>query len=199
MLVLEITLFVAMVSLGILGYLIAKDEEERNEQHQQFMIEVTKAEQQMLEQKIAEQQMQEQKRAEVLSKIQPKSPEYYELIEILARVIHAEESNEVNGEEASWAVAGVVLERVYDEDYPNTIEGVIYQQGQFECTWNGGMYREEPTDVEYEIAAEAVRLYYEGGRILPEGSVYIAEFIQGDGVVMQFGKTYVCRKENKNV
>lgn len=197
MLVLEITLFVVMVSIGILGYLIAKDEEERNEKHQQFMIEVTKAEQQMLAQKIAEQQMQEQKRAEVLSKIQPKSPEYYELIEILARVIHAEESNEVNGEDASWAVAGVVLERVYDEDYPNTIEGVIYQQGQFECTWNGGMYREEPTDIEYEIAAEAVRLYYEGGRILPEGSVYIAEFRQGAGVVTQIGNTYVCYKEEK--
>lgn len=196
MIILEITLFVVMVSLGIFGYLVAKDEEERNAQ----LIEVEWAvEQQMLEQKIAEQQMQEQKRAEVLSKIQPKSPEYYDLIEILARVIHAEESNEVNGEDASWAVAGVVLERVYDEDYPNTIEGVIYQQGQFECTWNGGMYREEPTDVEYEIAAEAVRLYYEGGRILPEGSIYIAEFIQGDGVVMQIGKTYVCRKESKNV
>lgn len=197
MLVLEITLFVVMVSIGILGYVVAKDEEERNEKHRQFMIEVTKAEQQMLAEKIAEQQMQEQ--AEVLSKIQPKSPEYYDLIEILARVIHAEESNEVNGEEASWAVAGVILERVYDENYPDTIEGVIYQQGQFECTWNGGMYREKPTDIEYEIAAEAVRLYYEGGRILPEGSVYIAEFIQGDGVVMQFGKTYVCRKETKNV
>ena len=186
-----------MISLGILGYVVAKDEEERNEQHRQLMIEVTKAEQQMLAQKIAEQQMQEQ--AEVLSKIQPKSPEYYDLIEILARVIHAEESNEVNGEDASWAVAGVILERVYDENYPDTIEGVIYQQGQFECTWNGGMYREEPTDIEYEISAEAVRLYYEGGRILPEGSIYIAEFVQGDGVVMQFGKTYVCRKENKNV
>jgi spore germination cell wall hydrolase CwlJ-like protein len=185
-----------MISLGIVGYSIAKDEEERNEQHRLMMIEVTKAEQQMLAQKIAEQQMQEQ--VEVLSKIQPKSPEYYDLIEILARVIHAEESNEVNGEDASWAVAGVILERVYDENYPDTIEGVIYQQGQFECTWNGGMYREEPTDIEYEIAAEAVRLYYEGGRILPEGSIYIAEFVQGDGVVMQFGKTYVCRKETKS-
>ena len=139
----------------------------------------------------------------VLSRIQPMSDEYYECVEILARVIHAEESNEVNGEEASWCVAGVVLERVYDEDYPNTIEDVIYQRGQFECTWNGGMYREEPTDVEWEISAEAMQLYLEGGRILPEDSVYIAEFRQGagvvsqDGVVKQFGNTYVCYKENK--
>lgn len=133
----------------------------------------------------------------VLSRIQPMSDEYYECVETLARVIHAEESNEVNGEEASWCVAGVVLERVYDEDYPNTIEGVIYQRGQFECTWNGGMYREEPTDVEWEISAEAMQLYLEGGRILPEGSVYIAEFKQGDGVVKQFGNTYVCYKERK--
>ena len=133
----------------------------------------------------------------VLSRIQPMSDEYYECVETLARVIHAEESNEVNGEEASWCVAGVVLERVYDEDYPNTIEGVIYQQGQFECTWNGGMYREEPTDVEWEISAEAMQLYLEGGRILPEGSVYIAEFEQGAGVVTQIGNTYVCYKERK--
>ena len=133
----------------------------------------------------------------VLSRIQPLSDEYYECVETLARVIHAEESNEVNGEEASWCVAGVVLERVYDEDYPNTIEGVIYQRGQFECTWNGGMYREEPTDVEWEISAEAMQLYLEGGRILPEGSVYIAEFEQGAGVVTQIVNTYVCYKERK--
>ena len=133
----------------------------------------------------------------VLSRIQPMSDEYYECVETLARVIHAEESNEVNGEEASWCVAGVVLERVYDEDYPNTIEGVIYQRGQFECTWNGGMYREEPTDIEWEISAEAMQLYLEGGRILPEGSVYIAEFRQGAGVVTQIGNTYVCYKERK--
>ena len=131
----------------------------------------------------------------VLSRIRPMSDEYYECVETLARVIHAEESNEVNGEEASWCAAGVVLERVYDEDYPNTIEDVIYQKGQFECTWNGGMYREEPTDVEWEISAEAMQLYLEGGRILPEGSVYIAEFRQGAGVVNQFGNTYVCYKE----
>ena len=130
----------------------------------------------------------------VLSRIQPMSDEYYECVETLARVIHAEESNEVNGEEASWCVAGVVLERVYDEEFPNTIEDVIYQRGQFECTWNGGMYREEPTDIEWEISAEAMQLYLEGGRILPEGVVYGSEQFQGSRLYKKIGKTYFCYK-----
>ena len=130
----------------------------------------------------------------VLSRIQPMSDEYYECVETLARVIHAENSNEVDGEEASWCVAGEVLERVYDEEFPNTIEGVIYQRGQFECTWNGGMYREEPTDVEYEISAEAMQLYLEGGRILPEGVVYGSEQFQGSRLYKKIGKTYFCYK-----
>jgi spore germination cell wall hydrolase CwlJ-like protein len=130
----------------------------------------------------------------VLSRIQSMSDEYYECVEILARVIHAENSNEVDGEEASWCVAGEVLERVYDEEFPNTIEGVIYQRGQFECTWNGGMYREVPTDVEYEISAEAMQLYLEGGRILPEGVVYGSEQFQGSRLYKKIGKTYFCYK-----
>jgi spore germination cell wall hydrolase CwlJ-like protein len=130
----------------------------------------------------------------VLSRIQPMSDEYYECVETLARVIHAENSNEVDGEEASWCVAGEVLERVYDEEFPNTIEGVIYQRGQFECTWNGGLYREEPTDVEWEISAEAMQLYLEGGRILPEGVVYGSEQFQGSRLYKKIGKTYFCYK-----
>lgn len=130
----------------------------------------------------------------VLSRIQPMSDEYYECVETLARVIHAENSNEVDGEEASWCVAGEVLERVYDEEFPNTIEGVIYQRGQFECTWNGGLYREEPTDIEYEISAEAMQLYLEGGRILPEGVVYGSEQFQGSRLYKKIGKTYFCYK-----
>ncbi len=130
----------------------------------------------------------------VLSRIQPMSDEYYECVETLARVIHAENSNEVDGEEASWCVAGEVLERVYDEEFPNTIEGVIYQRGQFECTWNGGMYREEPTDIEWEISAEAMQLYLVGGRILPEGVVYGSEQFQGSRLYKKIGKTYFCYK-----
>lgn len=122
------------------------------------------------------------------------SDEYYECVETLARVIHAENSNEVDGEEASWCVAGEVLERVYDEEFPNTIEDVIYQRGQFECTWNGGMYREEPTDIEWEISAEAMQLYLEGGRILPEGVVYGSEQFQGSRLYKKIGKTYFCYK-----
>jgi N-acetylmuramoyl-L-alanine amidase len=35
-----------------------------------------------------------------------------------------------------FAVAQVIMERVADSRWPNTIEGVILQKGQFSC-WNG--------------------------------------------------------------
>ena len=134
------------------------------------------------------------KTPEMLTKILPMSDEFYECQMTFARVLHCENSNEVDGEEATWCVAGEILERVYDEEFPNTIEEVIYQKGQFECTWNGMLYNEDPTDVEIEIAAEAMQLYMKGGRILPEGVVYGAEFEQGSGVYKKIRNTYFCYK-----
>lgn len=49
--------------------------------------------------------------------------------ELLAKATHMEAGNQsITGQRA---VAEVILNRVMDDKFPNTIEGVLYQQGQF--------------------------------------------------------------------
>ena len=42
-------------------------------------------------------------------------------------------------------VGSVVLNRVNHESFPNTIEEVIFQKGQYACTWDGN-FDKEPTE-----------------------------------------------------
>jgi len=56
-------------------------------------------------------------------------------VDLLARVIFAEARGEPY--EGQIAVGAVVLNRVEDPCFPNTIEGVIYQDGQFTSVDNG--------------------------------------------------------------
>lgn len=115
-----------------------------------------------------------------------REPEYYEALELLARVLHRENSNEIDGEEATWNTASVIINRINSSKYPNTLEDVIYQPGQYECI--NSLYKEEPTDIEWEVAAEVLN----SGSILPSDVLYAAEFRQGSGVYDKVGKTYYC-------
>lgn len=42
-------------------------------------------------------------------------------------------------------IGNVVLNRVKSPDFPNTIQDVIYQSGQFECVTNGSIYNAQIT------------------------------------------------------
>lgn len=116
----------------------------------------------------------------------PYSDEYYEDLDLLAHLIYSED--EENGECAMWYTGSVVLNRVNDPNYPNTLYDVIYQSGQYQVTWNGGLYKDEPSDVAYEVAAELMQT----GGIIPDEVLYSAEFIQHYGVYDKIGKTYYC-------
>lgn len=108
---------------------------------------------------------------------------YYEALELLARVIHCENSNEVDGEEACWYTGSVIVNRIKSEKYPDTLEGVIYQKGQYDCL--KALYKEEPTDIEWEVAAELLN----SGSIIPDEVLYAAEFTQGSGTYDKIGRT----------
>ena len=56
-------------------------------------------------------------------------------LELLARVVYGE----ARGEEyvGQVAVAAVVLNRVKSPSFPNTIAGVVYQSGAFDCVADG--------------------------------------------------------------
>lgn len=60
-------------------------------------------------------------------------------IRLLKRIVMAEAVGEPM--EGQIAVANVVLNRVKSPWYPNTIEEVIFQHGQFNPTWDGSLDR----------------------------------------------------------
>lgn len=104
----------------------------------------------------------------------------------LANCVYAEAGNQ--GEKGMLLVCDVILNRVRDSDYPDTIHGVITQRNQFTCHWDGGMDRWKPTKECIEICErEAGRdttsypgiFYYTAGKYSAYGSpafVYKAHY-----------------------
>ena len=99
--------------------------------------------------------------------------EYY--ADLLAHLI----AGEVEGcdREMKEATASVPVNRVASAAFPNSLEEVIYQPGQYACTWDGN-FEKTPTEEDYEIARDILL----NGSKLPENVVYQAEFTQGSGI-----------------
>lgn len=71
--------------------------------------------------------------------------EYYDSLELMAICVEAEAGNQ--GLIGKRMVADVILNRVDDPDFPDTITGVITQKNQFSSYWDGGMDRaREPSE-----------------------------------------------------
>lgn len=73
--------------------------------------------------------------------------------ELLARIISAE----ARGESylGQVAVGAVVLNRVEHPSFPDTVSGVVYQNGAFSCLYDGQFY-EPITDSAYSAARDAL-------------------------------------------
>ena len=119
---------------------------------------------------------------ETQTELETKYTEYD--FELLARVIEAEAGGE--SDYHKLCVGTVVMNRVASDKYPDTIEGVIYQPGQYQCVTNSHINK-EPSESSYE-AAESI---LDGRRMFRSSVVYQAEFIQGK-VVEKVGNTYFC-------
>lgn len=94
---------------------------------------------------------------------------------ILSHIISAESGN--CSEDMMISVGSVVLNRVADERFPDSIEEVVFQQGQYSPTWNGAYYN-EPTDAACEVA----QMLLEDGSQIDASVVWQAEFPQGQGI-----------------
>ena len=84
-------------------------------------------------------------------------------------------------------VGSVVLNRVKSNRYPNTISGVVFQRGQYACTWDGNYYR-TPTDRNWANA----KYLLEHGSVLPDNVVYQSGARQGKGVYTKTKWHYYC-------
>lgn len=108
-------------------------------------------------------------------------------LDLLARVVNAEAGSDWMTDEHQRAVASVVLNRVADYRFPNTIYGVVYQRGQYACTWNG-MINRAPT----QRAIANAKYVLDNGVTTPTNVVFQAQFRQGKGVWKYIQGHYFC-------
>lgn len=110
-------------------------------------------------------------------------------LDLLAHVIYAEAGSDYCTDEMRYGVGSVVLNRVEDECFPDTLYNVIYQKGQYQCTWDGNIDK-TPDERSYRIAMDLLN----NGSIFPSDVVYQAEFKQGSGVYAKIQNIYFCHK-----
>ena len=121
----------------------------------------------------------------------------YEL-EMMALVIYQEAGGDAYTDETRLMVGTVVMNRVEDERFPNTIYEVLTQKRQYGLLhWTGLVW---PKRANNPVEAHAVARAYEcakrillGERLLPEDVIFQAEFVQGTEVVVYQDGFYFCR------
>lgn len=120
---------------------------------------------------------------------QVKAPEGAE-IELLACVIYQEAGGDACSDLCRAYVGDVVLNRVEDPRFPDTLEGVLTQQGQYgRFHWTGIIWPERASNPR---EADAVQRAYDTARALlsgehselyGQGYIWQAEFEQGTDVI----------------
>lgn len=74
-------------------------------------------------------------------------------IQLLATIISAESRGEPY--QGQVAVGAVIMNRMAHPSFPNTLSGVIYQEGAFSCLYDGGV-NAAVADSAYQAAREAI-------------------------------------------
>lgn len=128
--------------------------------------------------------IEEEKIKTTTEKIQNTKSYTDEELYVLSHVIYGEASGRSN--EMQLGVGSVVLNRVKDSRFPNTIKGVVFQKNQYACTWDGN-YNKTP---DQQAINNAIYLL-ENGSQLPNYVIFQAEFIQGK-IYKHIGNTYFC-------
>lgn len=119
-------------------------------------------------------------------------------LEMLACVIYVEAGGDACSDETRMMVGNVVLNRVADDRFPDSIEEVLLQPYQYNTfSWDGIVWPERAST---EAEAHAVQRAYEcaerllrGERVIDADVVWQAEFCQGSEIVAHQDGIYFCR------
>lgn len=109
---------------------------------------------------------------------------------MLAHLIYGESGSDWCSDEMQLGVGSVVLNRIKSPYFPDTMEEVIFQTGQYSCTNEGSGYWLEPN----ERAFANARYLLENGSQFPDNVLFQAQFLQGDGLHKKVGNQYFCIK-----
>lgn len=121
-----------------------------------------------------------------------------EELEMLALVIYQEAGGDACSDETRLMVGTVVINRIADERFPDTMYEVITAKSQYgRLHWTGLVWPERASNPGEAHAVERAYTIAErilqGERALPEDVIYQAEFQQGTEVVAQQDGFYFCR------
>lgn len=119
-------------------------------------------------------------------------------LEMLALVIYQEAGGDACSDETRLMVGTVVMNRVADSRFPDTLYGVLTQRGQYgRFHWTGLVWPARANDPSEIHAVERAYACAEhillGERVLPSDVIWQAEFIQGTEVVAHQDGIYFCR------
>jgi spore germination cell wall hydrolase CwlJ-like protein len=110
---------------------------------------------------------------------------------LLAGIIQNEAGSDFCSNYHQKIIASVVENRVKSDYFPDSIEEVIFQKGQYAIT-DKEFYN--PT----KRAIRNAKYVLENGSILPSNCLFQSEFSQGDGVYLKIktiiSTTYICYK-----
>lgn len=109
-----------------------------------------------------------------------------EELELLAKLIYCEAGSDEISDEHQQLVAQVVINRVNDSRFPNTISEVIYQKGQYACVGNTRWNSEEVPERCYNNALKVLN----GEVQAPEDLIFQANFEQGTEIYKIFKTSY---------
>lgn len=110
-----------------------------------------------------------------------------EELNMLSRIIFAEAGSDWITDEHQLAVGSVVLNRMADSRFPNTMRDVIFQEGQYTCTWDGNYYK-DPN----ERAVNNAKYLLENGVTIPNNVVWQSQGKQGKGLWKKIQNHYFC-------
>ena len=109
-------------------------------------------------------------------------------VELLAIIGDLEAGADWCTDETQQDVMSVVVNRVNDPAYPDTIEGVIYQPGQYSTA------KRVKGHIPTERARRNAKKVLTEGVTLPEGTIFQANFVQGTVVKQAQGLYFGKRK-----
>lgn len=126
--------------------------------------------------------------------VEPRYPDIelnWEEKTLLARMVWVEAQGE--SAEGQQAVAEVVLNRMMADNFPNTLKGVVYAEGQFRST--PLLEDAQPTQAQYEAVERAL----EGPYVLDEDVVFFATYPVNENVWGQIGGHIFCHQLEPSV
>lgn len=107
-----------------------------------------------------------------------------EEVELLARMVWVEAQGEpVEGQQA---VAEVVLNRIAADNFPDTLKGVVYAEGQFRSTEY--LHDAKPTQTQYDAVERALN----GPYVVPKDVVFFATYAVNKSVWGKIGGHTFC-------